>query len=107
MVDAENEVHVLKRKHASSIRELTKELNSFKKESANSGKVHGASPLSQSSRASSNSSLNRGIANGGEDSLNDNQLHLPHHQRSASNQFSGHNGMGDLTKESLQVNYLN
>ena len=32
MVDAENEVLVLKRKHASSLRELTRELQSYKKQ---------------------------------------------------------------------------
>ena len=102
MVDAENEVLVLRRKHAASLRELTKELQSCKKQAAeNSAKGSGASPLSQSSRASSNSSLHRAVvANGGEDSLNDNHLHPPNHQRSASYQLS-HNG--DLTKESIQV----
>ena len=102
MVDAENEVLVLRRKHAASLRELTKELQSCKKQAAeNSAKGPGASPLSQSSRTSSNSSLHRAVvANGGEDSLNDNHLHPPNHQRSASYQLS-HNG--DLTKESIQV----
>lgn len=102
MVDAENEVLVLKRKHAASVRELTRELNNFKKECSNSGKVQGTSPLSQSSRASSNSSLNRAIGNGLEDSPSDSHLHLPPPQRSASSQLSV-NGTADLTKETLQV----
>jgi phage tail tape-measure protein len=55
MIDAENEVLVLKRKHAASLRELTRELQSCKKQidlsgteaSARSNANHRTSPLSQ------------------------------------------------------------
>ena len=57
--DANNEVSVLKRKNASSLRELTKELKECQRKLESSHHLRVASPLSVSSRASSNSSLNK------------------------------------------------
>ena len=58
--DANNEVSVLKRKNASSLRELTKELKDCQRKLENSTlHLRVASPLSASSRASSNSSLHK------------------------------------------------
>ena len=59
MSDANNEVSVLKRKNASSLRELTKELKECQRKLESSHHLRVASPLSVSSRASSNSSLNK------------------------------------------------
>ena len=68
-LDAENEVKVLKRKNAASLKELTRELQSCKRSlderqqqqqsTPASVSVSAVSPISRSSRASSNTSLNR------------------------------------------------
>ena len=69
-LDAENEVNVLKRKNAASLRELTRELQSTKRQlddliqsTSMGSQVQSVSPsgghMSRSSRTSSNLSLNR------------------------------------------------
>jgi len=64
-IDAINEVSVLKRKNQSSIRELTRELKECQRKLDNHQSNLRLSPvLSHSSRASSNSSLNRLAPNG-------------------------------------------
>ena len=65
--DANNEVSVLKRKNAASLRELTKELKECQRKLESSHHLRVASPLSASSRASSNSSLHK-LANQDHDS---------------------------------------
>ena len=74
VIDANNEVSVLKRKNQASLRELTRELRECQRklEQSNQNHLRIASPsgLSQSSRASSNTSLNKipGCSNGGDES---------------------------------------
>ena len=64
-IDAINEVSVLKRKNQSSLRELTRELKDCQRKLDNHQSSLRLSPvLSHSSRASSNSSLNRLAPNG-------------------------------------------
>ena len=73
--DANNEVSVLKRKNASSLRELTKELKECQRKLESSHHLRVASPLSVSSRASSNSSLNK-LANNEESNSSSSNLSL-------------------------------
>ena len=70
VIDADNEVSVLKRKNQASIRELTKELKEYQRKLDLQSSSARLSPvLSQaSSRASSNSSLNRLAPNGDDQS---------------------------------------
>ena len=61
-LDAENEVQVLKRKNVASLRELTRELQAYKRqitEQQQQQQQSTSAPLSYSSRTSSNTSLNR------------------------------------------------
>ena len=66
VIDGENEVSVLKRRNQAGIRELTRELKECQRKLENCGGHFTRSPtaLSQSSRTSSNSSLNRLAPNG-------------------------------------------
>ena len=65
VLDADNEVSVLKRKNQASLRELTRELKECQRKLDNQQSNLRLSPvLSHSSRASSNSSLNRLAPNG-------------------------------------------
>ena len=75
MSDANNEVSVLKRKNASSLRELTKELKECQRKLESSQHLRVASPLSVSSRASSNSSLHK-LANNEESNSSSSNLSL-------------------------------
>ena len=75
VTDANNEVSVLKRKNASSLRELTKELKECQRKLESSHHLRVASPLSASSRASSNSSLHK-LANNEESNSSSSNLSL-------------------------------
>ena len=68
-LDAENEVQVLKRKNVASLRELTRELQSYKRQITEQQQQQqqqpSSAPLSFSSRTSSSTSLNRQDPHGG------------------------------------------
>ena len=104
VIDANNEVSVLKRKNQASLRELTRELRECQRklEQSNQNHLRIASPsgLSQSSRASSNTSLNKiPCSNGGDESSTSStvscagsNLSLPSSSQETSN-FTTNNGV--------------
>lgn len=110
VLDADNEVSVLKRKNQASLRELTRELKECQRrlehsQTQNHLRISSPSGLSQSSRASSNTSLNKMPSNG-EDSSTSSTVSCGSNVSLPSQEHYSNNGIKSVVNPQIQITTL-